>query len=334
VDAGTIAIKGTNTIQLGATVELAAGVWSGNNVFAGPGTFVWSGGTIAGTNLVGVGANLAIRGAGVKTLTGKLATSGNGIWTGAGAVVCGFASVFENDGIFIVQSDSLFDNNGSGYGSSLPLPVFVNNGTFRKNATTGATVFTSNYGGVAFNNNGTVDLQTGSLAINGGYLLSGSPRLNLALGGVNPGTQFSQETFGGSATLGGILSVTLANGFMPTNGQSFAVVTYGAESGQFASQQLPALPGDLAWQVTYGATAITLNVMRATIITDATRLANGHFQFSLSGPSATWALIQASTNLLDWTPLQTNAPFTGLLLFDDAQAVGFHVRFYRVVMQP
>src|ERR1035438_1820636 len=99
------------------------------------------------------------------------------------------------------------------------------------------TVFPPDSGGVTLNNNGLVDLQTGSLAINGGYTLSGSPQLKLALGGVNPGTQFSQETFAGAATLGGILSVTLTNGFMPTNGQSFAVVTYGSESGQFASQQ-------------------------------------------------------------------------------------------------
>src|ERR1035438_5467579 len=88
--------------------------------------------------------------------------------------------------------------------------------------------------------------------------------------------------------------------------QSFAVVTYGSESGQFASQQLPALPSGLAWQIAYGATAVTLNVVRATIITDAIRLANGHFQFSLSGPSATSTLVQASTNLVDWTSLQTN----------------------------
>ena len=179
-----------------------------------------------------------------------------------------------------------------------------------------------------------MDLQTGRLALNGGYALSGSPQFKLALGGVNPATQYSRETFAGSATLGGILSVTLTRGFSPTNGQSFAVVTYGSESGQFASQQLPALPSGLAWQITYGATAVTLNVVHATIITDATRLANGHFQFSLSGPSATSALIQASTNLVDWTSLQTNTPFSGLLLFDDAQAVGYPVRFYRVLLLP
>src|ERR1035441_10793353 len=45
MDAGTVVMNGTNTIQVGATVELAGGLWNGTNTFAGPGTFVWSGGT-------------------------------------------------------------------------------------------------------------------------------------------------------------------------------------------------------------------------------------------------------------------------------------------------
>jgi hypothetical protein len=269
-----------------------------------------------------------------KTLSsgGNLAVAGHTLWTGAGIVNVGYGSVFNNTGSFVAQNDSQFYNNTG----NMPLPVFVNNGTFRKNSATGTTTFASASGGVNFNNTGTVDLQTGSVAINGGYTLSGSPQLKLALGGVNPGTQFSQETFAGPATLGGILSVTLANGFTPTNGQSFAIITYSSESGQFGSQQLPALPINLAWQVTYGATAVTLSVVgsTATIITNATRLANGHFQFSLGGPNASSVIIQGSTNLLDWTSLQTNTPFTGPLLFDDPQAVGYPVRFYRAVIFP
>jgi len=126
----------------------------------------------------------------------------------------------------------------------------------------------------------------------------------------------------------------LTNGFSPANGQSFAIVTYGSESGQFASSQLPALPDNLAWQTTYGSTAVTLTVAHSIAITNPTLLANGHFQFTLSGPNATSALIQGSTNLLDWTSLQTNAPFPGSLLFDDPLAAAFKVRFYRVLIQP
>src|ERR1039458_7722806 len=68
--------------------------WSGSNLFTGPGTFVWSGGTLTGTDTIAVGANLAILGAGAKTLTlGKLVNAGNGVWTGAGAVNCSYGSV-------------------------------------------------------------------------------------------------------------------------------------------------------------------------------------------------------------------------------------------------
>jgi hypothetical protein len=340
---GTVRVLGDvvvleGPITLGGSIfEVAGGVLEGTSAFGGAGTFNWTGGAIAAATL-----NLAstlsfnLSGNNDKTMgthsegSGVLTSAGPVTWTGTGNLKVSGGSAWNNDGIFTVQTDAQVISSSDGGA----WPVFVNNGTFRKKVTTGTTVFDSANGGVNFNNNGTVDLQTGSLAINGGYILSGSPQLKLVLGGVNPGTQFSQETFAGSATLGGILSVTLANGFMPTNGQSFAVVTYGSETGQFGSQQLPALPIGLAWQITYGATAVTLNVVRATIIADATRLANGHFQFSLSGPNSTSALIQASTNLVDWTSLQTNIPFTGLLLFDDAQAVGYRVRFYRVLLQP
>ena len=233
VDAGIIVINGTNAIQTGRTVEQAAGVWYGNNIFSGPGTFVWSGGTIAAAISLQTNIAFNITGAAQKLLDisgapGVIRSPGPGMWTGAGTVYCDAASVFENDGTFTVQNDSSF----AGYTGGSPFPVFINNGTFRKNTTTGTTIFHSDNGGVAFNNNGTVDLQTGSVAINGGYTLSGSPQLKLVLGGLNPGNQFSQETFAGSATLGGLLSVTLTSGFSPTNGQSFAIVTYGSESGQ------------------------------------------------------------------------------------------------------
>jgi hypothetical protein len=333
VDAGTIACNGTSTIQAGATVELAAGVESGNSVFTGSGTFVWSGGTIVGTNTISAGTGLSIAGNSDKTLTGKLTSAGSGTWTGAGNVLCSCFSVLENDGLFTVQNDSWFDNNGGGYGSGQPLPVFVNNGTFRKKTTAGSTVFTGNYGGVAFNNNGTVNVQSGTLAINGSYALSGSPQLKLVLGGLNPGTQYSQETFGGAATLGGILSVTLTNGFMPTNGQSFALATYPSSTGQFSSTQFPPLPVELQWKLSYTANSLLLQVVPANVFQTAA-LTNGNFQFTFGGQTGSSCLIEVSTNLFDWKPLLTNAPFNGSLNYIDLQTPQFSKRFYRATIFP
>src|ERR1035441_10877582 len=68
MDAGTVVMNGTNTIQVGATVELAGGLWNGTNSFAGPGTFVWSGGTISAQFNLQTNVALSITGANDKLL--------------------------------------------------------------------------------------------------------------------------------------------------------------------------------------------------------------------------------------------------------------------------
>ncbi|MGD1083115.1 MAG: hypothetical protein ABSA47_00025 [Verrucomicrobiota bacterium] len=332
--AGSLSLGGNVVFNNGGAFELdAGGTVNGTGTFGGTGTFNWTGGVIAAA--LGVQANLTfnLTGSADKTLQFASLTNNSAAYWNGGNIVASCGSAINNNTTFVIQNSGFFYDNGVGAGY-YGQPAFINNGTFRKQITTGATVFDSANGGVNFNNLGTVDLQTGTLAVNAGYTLSGSPRLNLALGGPNPGAQFSLETFAGSATLGGILSVVLTNSFIPTNGQSFAILTYGSETGQFASQQLPPLPGNLAWETTYGATAVTLSVVRATLLASPTLLANGHFQFSFSGPSATSALIQGSTNLVDWTSLQTNTPFSGALLFDDPLAAAYSGRFYRVLIQP
>ena len=53
---------------------------------------------------------------------------------------------------------------------------------------------------------------------------------------------------------------------------------------------------------------------------------NGQYSFKVAGTTGYQYIVQASTNLVDWVPLQTNAaPFT----FVDANASQFKQRFYR-----
>jgi uncharacterized repeat protein (TIGR03803 family) len=59
--------------------------------------------------------------------------------------------------------------------------------------------------------------------------------------------------------------------------------------------------------------------------------AGGQFQFTASGLAGYRYVVQASTNLTDWAPLQTNpAPFQ----FVDAAAADYPRRFYRTVVGP
>jgi hypothetical protein len=54
----------------------------------------------------------------------------------------------------------------------------------------------------------------------------------------------------------------------------------------------------------------------------------------VDGPNSSSVIIQGTTNLVDWVSLQTNAPFTGSLLFDEAVDAAYGGRFYRVVFEP
>ena len=63
-------------------------------------------------------------------------------------------------------------------------------------------------------------------------------------------------------------------------------------------------------------------------------LTNGDFQFSFAGPTGSSCLIEASTNLFNWAPLLTNAPFNGLLNYVDPQTPQFPKRFYRATIFP
>jgi hypothetical protein len=57
---------------------------------------------------------------------------------------------------------------------------------------------------------------------------------------------------------------------------------------------------------------------------------NGVFGFNVTGPSGSNVVIQASTDLHTWIPLQTNLLGSGPLYFSDPQAATNLVRFYRV----
>jgi hypothetical protein len=63
-------------------------------------------------------------------------------------------------------------------------------------------------------------------------------------------------------------------------------------------------------------------------------LTNGVFGFNVTGPSGSNVVIQASTNLQTWIPLQTNLLGSGPLYFSDAQSTNNVHRFYRAQISP
>jgi DNA-binding beta-propeller fold protein YncE len=61
---------------------------------------------------------------------------------------------------------------------------------------------------------------------------------------------------------------------------------------------------------------------------------NGAFGFNVTGPSGSNVVIQASTDLQTWIPLQTNLLGSGPLYFSDVQSTTNVQRFYRAQLSP
>jgi hypothetical protein len=135
------------------------------------GNFAWTSGTMdgGGRTIIEAGANLSIANSGSVTLINRtLENGGTATWSGAGNFVFANLGVFTNrpGALFRVQNAASFIYSGGGFNAR-----FDNAGTFRKSGNNVTTSFSS---GVAFDNSGTVEIQTGTLSLGGGGTDSGS----------------------------------------------------------------------------------------------------------------------------------------------------------------
>ncbi len=101
----------------------------------------------------------------------------------------------------------------------------------------------------------------GILAFGGDVELGSSAAFAIEIGGTTPGAQYDRIDVAGRLSLGGTLNVSLLGGFMPTLGDSFDVMNWGALSDTFAHINLPSLVGPMDWDVSNLYTTGTLNVV-------------------------------------------------------------------------
>jgi hypothetical protein len=105
----------------------------------------------------------------------------------------------------------------------------------------------------------------GTLTIDGDYFQTPAGTLAIEIGGAdnsNPlAPQYDQFYGSGVGITSGALSVSLVNGFVPSVGQSFEIVTFEAGFTGFSQMSLPALPGGLSWQPSSANGRVILNVI-------------------------------------------------------------------------
>ena len=175
-----VALQNLNLVASGARLDGNATV-TVNNVLN------WTDGTMTGngTTIIGPNATLNLANTEAVSLFRALENAGTVLWTGTGDIDSLFGTVITN------RSGALFDvrNNASFTYVGGTACRFDNAGTFRKEASTGTTTFTSLF---SFNNYNTVDIRSGIVMANGGYTCTTNSTLACALGGTNAGTGYGQ----------------------------------------------------------------------------------------------------------------------------------------------
>jgi hypothetical protein len=156
---GSLSLATASTLDSAFT--FSNGTVSGAGDLTVNGQLTWSGGTMTGTGHTIANGGLALSNTGdffsPTTLDGRqLDNAGSATWTGRGNITISNGGQFNNlaGATFDAQSSASFSGSGPG--------AFNNAGSFLKTASG-----TTNMN-IAFNNNGTVDVQAGMLSLNAG----------------------------------------------------------------------------------------------------------------------------------------------------------------------
>jgi T5SS/PEP-CTERM-associated repeat protein len=117
-------------------------------------------------------------------------------------------------------------------------------------------------GAVTFNDGYSPGDSPAAVAFGGDVTFGPNNALEIELAGTTPGAEYDQLLVADTASLDGILNVSLLGGFLPALGDSFTILTAaGGVAGTFADELLPALAAGLEWDVLYNPNDVTLAVL-------------------------------------------------------------------------
>jgi hypothetical protein len=278
--AGNLTDDGRLTVNSGSTLTVNGRLtnFNGSTETLASGTYT-VGGTLKfnGANIVNNAANLTISGTAAKILNGTtngLANFANNTGsftvTGDGNFTTGSAAFTNSGRITVATGSALTVGGGNSYTQSAGTTTV--DGTLSASGTginvTGGNILGGGElsGNVTFGGSGKTPTisagdsgKAGLLAITGNYTQLSTASMNSFIGGTTVGTQYSQLQVGGTASLAGTLTVTLASGFTPTIGSTFTVLTAGSVTGTFFNSTI-AINGAEHFIVSYTSTGVVLTV--------------------------------------------------------------------------
>jgi hypothetical protein len=270
------------------------------------GTLWWNSGGLYGALTVAANGAVNLVGAGTKSLYGAITNYGQVVWT-SGAYWSwygGSGARLENrpGGLLDVQLDgNLVVASGS--------PVINNAGTFRKSGGGGTLTMSSAF---VFGNQGTLQAQIGTIQLPNLYSETPSANLAVSLSGTAPGTQYGHIRFPSAPTFSGKFTVTARNGFTPSPGNSFYVLSYPSASGNFIAMDGLDFGNGLWLAPHFAKTGLTLTTVNLPTSAEVT-LSIYHLPSSVLvfwPIEFTGCQLYSTTNLT--TPVWTPMPIAGI----------------------
>jgi hypothetical protein len=299
---GSLDFRGPGSVGVNGSVVI-------NGTLASP--LNWYSGTLLAGSGLGVGTSGVLNLLGSITVTGGLTNSGVVNQQAASVTVAGTATDLA---VIWNQAGGLWDIHGDwGVNDYYGGEEFYNAGTLRKSAGTGTSTI-----GIYLVNSGTVSAQQGLMNFTGIFTETSSARLAIGIGGAAPGSGYGRMQFS-SATFAGSFKVIMLNGFQPTVGNAFTVLTYPAPfPGGFGNMNGLDMGNALWLAPGFGQTALTLTAMPyPTTLTPIMRIAPTPGGVLVWWPDnfAGWQL-EMATNLIarDWTPVTLNGTDNNIIV--------------------
>jgi hypothetical protein len=194
-------------------------------------------------------------GTGTTTIANGVAFSNSGTVNVQSGILDVQGGFVQSAGNTVVAAGAILQSSGSHH-------VTINGGTLSGFGSIGSDTVSTDV-----TNGGTVSpgSSPGLLTINGSYTQSAAGTLAIELGGTTVGTQFDQLKVTGAATLNGTLALRLVNGLTPRAGDSFPVLTFASETGDFAVKSGLDLGGGLSLVPALSASNLTLTATAAAV---------------------------------------------------------------------
>ncbi|MEA2414523.1 MAG: hypothetical protein QOI58_1180 [Thermoanaerobaculia bacterium] len=205
--------------------------------------------------------------------------------TNTGTINANLGTLAFNGGL----TQTIGSTNLLGGSISSPSAIALSGGTLTGNGTVSAAV--NNTNGIVAPGNGST---AGTITITGAYAQGANGGMALKLGGTSNYDIVDASASG--VTLGGTLTVSLFNSFVPAGGNTFDVLRFSTRSGDFANYFLPTFAGGGGFQKAF--VSGTPNVLRLTATVTASDL-----QITQSAPAS----VQHNQNGT-WTLTVTNGP--------------------------